>query len=75
MESKMIIFWMILMKFKGYTLQLTISVKTGEIGIKGFPEEFFYNIAVTSLEALGLLMEHEFIPIVGRDYDGIFLVY
>jgi hypothetical protein len=37
----MIIFWMILMKFKGYTLQLTIIVKTDEMGIKGFPEEFF----------------------------------
>jgi hypothetical protein len=74
-ESKMIIFWMILMKFKGYIIQLTISVKTDEIGNKSFCEEFFYNIAVASLEALGLLMEQDFIPIVGRDYDGIFLVY
>ncbi len=74
-KSKMIIFCMILMKFKGYTLQLTISVKTDEMGSKNLSKSFFYNIAMASLEALGLLMEQDFIPIVGRDYDGILLVY
>jgi len=42
-ESKMIIFWMILMKFKGYTLQLTISVKTDEMGNKNLSKGFFYD--------------------------------
>jgi hypothetical protein len=32
---------MILMKFKEYTIQLAISVKTDEMENKGFPEEFF----------------------------------
>jgi hypothetical protein len=40
-ESKMIIFWMILMKFKGYTLQLTISVKIDEMGNKNLSKEVF----------------------------------
>jgi hypothetical protein len=29
------------MKFKEYIIQLTISVKMGEMGNTGFPEEFF----------------------------------
>ena len=40
-ESKMIIFWMILMKFKGYTIRLTISVKTDEMENKNLFKEFF----------------------------------
>jgi hypothetical protein len=41
MESKTIIFWIILTKFKEYIIKLTISVKMVEMGNIGFPEEFF----------------------------------
>jgi hypothetical protein len=37
----MIIFWMILMKFKEYTIQLAISVKTDEMGNENFSKGFF----------------------------------
>jgi len=39
----MIIFRMILMKFKEYTNPLAISVKTDEMGNKNFSEWFFYD--------------------------------
>jgi hypothetical protein len=54
---------MILMKFKEYTIQLTISVKTDEMGNKNFFKGFFYNIVMarcstsSNLEALGLVLE------------------
>jgi hypothetical protein len=44
-------------------------------GTRTFPKRFFNNIAMASLEALGPLMEQDFIPIVGRDHGGILLVY
>ena len=76
-KSKMIIFWMISMKFKGYTIQLTISVKTDEMGNKNLFREVFLQysyITIASFEPLGLLMEQRFIPIVDYDHDGLNLV-
>ena len=49
----MIIYWMILMKFKEYIIQLTISVKTDEIRNKNFSKEFF----AISLWADALLLQ------------------
>ena len=65
---------MILMKFKEYTIQIAISVKTNEMGNKDFPEQFFLEIVMakrstsSSLEALGLILEQDFIRIIACDH-------
>ena len=54
---------MILMKFKEYTIQLTISVKTDEMGNKNFSKEFFLRYRYGQMlyffksRALGLVLE------------------
>jgi hypothetical protein len=50
-------------------------------GARTFLKGFFTIMTVarrstsSNVEALRLVVEQDFIPIVGRDYDGIFLVY
>jgi hypothetical protein len=44
-KCKTIIFWMILPKFKEYTIQLTISVNTDEMGKKNLSKGLFFDYA------------------------------